>query len=606
MTGRNNWRKLPLAAAVCALAWGVISAAAQQASEPWPLAEWAAKLKEEPKTEADKAIKELIATYEAKIAELKADDPLVRANLPRLRHKLAPFYQEYNQDKARYRGDHFSPAECAKRFETDMNFQFTSLAAGKDPVAASAGRWQTRVAWIERTNVMGHFDLIVPRGYEPSKSWPLIISYQDDPDDKEVRQRSYFLIRAIQKGYPTGLTYVENKTRTYLKEAAREYNIDPLRIYATGFSYGGHTDLVVAWRYPHWFAAIMPICNDLRDKQTPYVRYLKNVPTFLVHGDHDAFLKTGQVIHKLMTEAGCPVAWATYPGGHNPVPFRGDVKMLTDFFDKHVMNPYPKTVSHVVEHRRYSRAFWVDAKLASDTGVASAAFEVSVKDGPAGQAGGSRIEVRTEKVIVEDPASFKLLPDDQIAELDLYLNDKLLDMSKPVTVVLLPAPGEKEGKEKVLYQGLPKEKLTVKLREAPDYARDGGDTLWRDLMEIRAQAAAADRGKEGEKARASFEFYTQGVRLTMDRLKKEIPRRENYAMQVAAKKVQDALAGLPAAVEKKAETDKAERKAAAEEAVKFFEQQMRAQLLGLRYDEAEMLAKLEALSRLLEKVETGK
>ena len=477
MTDREPSGLLPWIAALLAAALGACPAVAQRAAETWPPADWAAKLKQEPKTDADKAIREMIAEYEAKIAQLKADDPLVRANLPRLRRKLAPFYQEYNQDKKRYRRDHFSPAECMKRFQMDMQYQFANLSAGKDPVAASAGKWQTRAAWIERTNVVGHYDLIVPRAYDASKPWPLIISFQDDPNDKEIRKTPYFLIRAIQKGYPTGLTYVENKTRTYLKEVAREYNIDPFRIYATGFSYGGHTDLVVAWRFPHWFAAIMPLCNDLRDKQTPYVRYLKNVPTFLVHGDSDSFLQTGKVIHKFMTEAGCPVTWATYPGGHNPVPFRSNVKMLTDFFDKHVMNPYPKTVSHIVEHKRYSRAFWVDAKLAKDTGGLTGAFEVSVKDG-------NRIEIRTEKVAVKDPASFEVVPDDQIAELDLYLNDKLVDMSKPVTV----ACGDK-----TLYQGKPAEKLTIKLREAPDYRRDGGDALWKDLLEIRRQAAAVGK-----------------------------------------------------------------------------------------------------------------
>ena len=428
------------------------------AAEAWPPAEYAQKLKAEHKTDVDKAIKEMIVEYEARIAKLKPGDALVKANLPRLRHKLVPFYLEYNQPKNRYRRDHFSPGECMNRFKTDMKHQFASLEAGKDPAAASAGRWQTRVAWVERTKLMGHYDLIVPRAYDPKKSWPIIISYQDDPNDKEIRKTPYFVIRCIQKGYPTGLTYVESKTRAYLKEVAREYNIDPFRIYATGFSYGGHTDLVVAWRYPHWFAAIAPVCNDLRNKTTPYVKYLKNVPTLLLHGTVDSFLRTGKVIHQYMTEAGCPVTWQTYPGAHSAdVPFRKDVTLLTKFFDKHVMNPYPKMVSHIVEHKRYSRAFWVDAKLTKDAGGMQATFEVRVKDG-------NRIEIDANE---------------QIAELDLYLNDKLVDVKRPVTVVA--------GKRK-LYEGLPAGKLTVKLRDAPDYHRRGGQPLWEQLVEIRKAA----------------------------------------------------------------------------------------------------------------------
>lgn len=119
------------------------------AAEAWPPAEYAQKLKAEPKTDVDKAIKEMIVEYEARIAKLKPGDSAVKANLPRLRHKLVPFYLEYNQPKKRYRRDHFSPGECMNRFKTDMKHQFAALEAGKDPAAASAGRWQTRVAWVD-------------------------------------------------------------------------------------------------------------------------------------------------------------------------------------------------------------------------------------------------------------------------------------------------------------------------------------------------------------------------------------------------------------------------------------------------------------------------
>ena len=439
--------------------------ASHPAEEPWPPKQLAEKLQTEPKTDVDKKIKQAIADYEAQIAKLDAGKPLVKANLPRLRRKLEPLYLEYNRNKKRYRRDHFKPASCMSRIEDDMKYALGSLAAGKDPAAASAGRWQTRTCWIERVNVMGHFDLIVPRAYDPRKSWPLVISYQDDPNMNQMRTKTpYFLMRCIQRGYPTGLTYVENKTRTYLKAVAREYNIDPFRIYATGFSYGGQTDLIMAWRHPHWFAAIAPVCNDLRKSarghdQTPYVRYLKNVPTLLLHGDGDSFLKTGKVVHKYMQEAGCPVQWRTYKGGHSPtLPFRQDVTVLTKFFDKHVMNPYPKLVSHIVEHPRYSRAFWVNAKLTKNAGGMEGTFEVRVK-------GGNRIEIDAN---------------DQIAELVLDLNGKLVDMGKPLTVV-------SGGKE--LFKGKPARKLRIKLRDGEDYPMGDGDRLWQDLAEIKKNAA---------------------------------------------------------------------------------------------------------------------
>ena len=445
----------------CCLCPGV----ARADGDDWPAKELATRGKQPPKTDIDKTIKELITDYEARIAKLKPGDALVKAVLPRMRENLLVLYREYNQDKKRYRADHFPPSVCIARLRTDMTrYLDEGLEKGVDPYAKAAGRWHGKACWVEGANIMGKYSVTLPRAYDPKKSWPVILTYQSGPDINLLRKTPYVHVRGVSKGYPKGLVAVENKTRAILKGTARDFNIDPLRIYATGFSYGGRTDLIMAWRYPHWFAAIAPVCSDLRRSaqggvdQTPYVKQLKNVPTLLLHGTGDSFRGTGEIVHKYMVEAGCPVQWLTYPGGHSAdVPFRRDVTLLTKFFDKHVMDPYPKTVSHVVEHKRYSRAFWVNAKLTRDAGGMEGIFEVRVKDG-------NRIEIDANE---------------QIAELELDLNDKLVDMKRPVTVV---------AGEKKLYEGKPSAKLKVKLRDGQDYAMHQGDQLWKELIEIKKRA----------------------------------------------------------------------------------------------------------------------
>ena len=413
------------------------------------------------KTDVDARIRELIGRYETRMAALDPTDAAVAANLPRLRENLALLRSEVGRDKGRYPADCFTAEECIQWLERDMKFYLDDcLEKGADPRIRVAGRWLPKAYWVERADIMGRYDLLVPRAYDPKRSWPLVISYQDNPDQELIRQTPYILLRAVQKGYPKSLVRLENKTRSMLKDAMRELNIDPYRIYATGFSFGGRTCLMFAWRYPHWFAAIAPVCNDLRGPETPRVRYLKYVPSLLLHGDHDSCLTTGRQVYAYMADADCPAVFQTYPGGHNPVPFRKDVTALTDFFDHHVMNPYPKQVSHIVEHKRYSRAFWVDAKLIKDAGGMEAAFDVRVGDG-------NRVAIDANE---------------QIAELDLHLDSRLIDMNKPVTVV---------SGDKVLYTGPAVEKLTVTLREAPDYARDSGDTLWQDLVRIHDQVHGA-------------------------------------------------------------------------------------------------------------------
>ena len=120
--------------------------------------------------------------------------------------------------------------------------------------------------------------LSVPDAYTPEKSWPVVISYQDNPSPELMKKTRYFLVHAGGRG-----TESRRKTIDYLKNLAKRYNIDPLRIYGTGFSRGGHEVLTLAWQHPHWYAAIAPVCNDLRrEPKVLNVKYLTATPTLLL------------------------------------------------------------------------------------------------------------------------------------------------------------------------------------------------------------------------------------------------------------------------------------------------------------------------------------
>jgi hypothetical protein len=112
----------------------------------------------------------------------------------------------------------------------------------------------------------------------------------------------------------------------------------------------------------------------------------------------------------------------------------------------------------------------------------------------------------------------------------------------------------------------------------------------------------------GRKRRASVEFHAEGVRYAVGRLSREIDRAragqrvDAYAMSSATDAVERALRGLPERIEKKAATRVEERKAKAEEAIKLFAA-LRPVLVGLRFDEGEVKAKLAELGRLIDEVE---
>jgi hypothetical protein len=298
--------------------------------------------------------------------------------------------------------------------------------------------------------------LAVPKDYTPDKSWPVIVCTQDGPSKELAANLGYFLIHAGGKGVETS-----SKIRTYLLNCAKKYNIDPFRIYATSFSRGGHEILTQSWQFPDRFAAIAPICNDLRSKPKVFnVKYLVNTPTLLLHGTGDSFRNTGKALFELMKAAKCDVKYETYPGGHSPTPiFKKDLKRVTDFFEQHKLNPFPKQVVHLVEHKRYARAFWVDSTPARDAGNLKGSFKVTVKDGN----------------VIEVEAS------EDIAALHLYLNDKLVDMKKPVKVVC-------DGK--TLYEGAAASPLNVNIREGKKLWQRRAKPLWQEIQEIRQKAAA--------------------------------------------------------------------------------------------------------------------
>jgi dienelactone hydrolase len=311
--------------------------------------------------------------------------------------------------------------------------------------------------------------LAVPEKYTPAKSWPVIVSTQDNPDPELTKKTDYFLVHAGGQG-----AACTTKIRSELLSLAARYNIDPFRIYGTGFSRGGQEIEIQAWQHPDWFAAIAPVCSDLREKPDRNdrhlnVQYLQNVPTLMLHGTGDSFRDEGQIEFDLAKKAGVPVTWQTYQGGHSPaVPFKQNVKLLTDFFDKHKLDPYPKEVTHLVESNRLRRAFWADCSLVKETPTVKGVYKVKVKDG-------NVIAVETNE---------------HIATLALALNDKLVDMSKPVKVV---------AGDKTLYEGPAKERLVVKIRDGEAYTPTEEKPLWQEIQAVRAKAGEGkgDKADEG-------------------------------------------------------------------------------------------------------------
>jgi poly(3-hydroxybutyrate) depolymerase len=119
---------------------------------------------------------------------------------------------------------------------------------------------------------------------------------------------------------------------------AKEYNVDPQRIYLMGNSSGGSAVWAYAAQYPQRWAAIAPSAAPLEDANFPYQK-LKQVPVLVIHGDKDTVMvfdaSKAMVDHaqaKGVNATWLPVA----DGAHTDAWAQPQViERIFDFFDAH-------------------------------------------------------------------------------------------------------------------------------------------------------------------------------------------------------------------------------------------------------------------------------
>ncbi len=119
---------------------------------------------------------------------------------------------------------------------------------------------------------------------------------------------------------------------------AREYNVEPNRIYLMGNSSGGSAVWSYAAKYPERWVAIAPSAAPLEDSTFPYDR-LKNVPVLVIHGDMDTtmvFAASKAMVDHAKAK-GVDATWLPVVGGaHTDAWAQPEIiKQIFDFFDAH-------------------------------------------------------------------------------------------------------------------------------------------------------------------------------------------------------------------------------------------------------------------------------
>jgi predicted peptidase len=192
------------------------------------------------------------------------------------------------------------------------------------------------------------YQLFVPRHYDPSRRWPLVVALHGSREkgtDGVLQSRvglapivleqaaSFPAVAVFPQVHPReSVSHVVTVMQRIADAAAREVNADPRRVYLTGLSFGGIIAYDMALRAPGHYAAVVPVAaqpivlaSDGTTRLTEVevdaalARALHDTPMWIFHGAHDSAVPADRVrrLVPALRAAGITVTYTEYAeGGH--------------------------------------------------------------------------------------------------------------------------------------------------------------------------------------------------------------------------------------------------------------------------------------------------
>ncbi|MEW6356402.1 MAG: prolyl oligopeptidase family serine peptidase [Planctomycetota bacterium] len=264
------------------------------------------------------------------------------------------------------------------------------------------------------------------------------IQYMYSPDlEKLCEQEGFLMLMPFGRSNTEFMGIGEADVLKTIELVKKHYDVDADRIFLSGASMGGSGAYTIVCHYPHLFAGVMAIAgrydyymwqdldpekftafkriqNDL-DYAKGIAQNLTNLSTFIFHGSDDFVIQIGQSkgMHDLLKGLGASVAYREIGEGDHWIWSKCFLhEDYAPWLRATRRNPFPKRVVYRTYTLKYNRAYWVTIDRLKQWGKMASA-QVEVKDG-------NRIEVQL----------------DNISALTLTLCDKLVDMAKPLKLVV--------------------------------------------------------------------------------------------------------------------------------------------------------------------------
>ena len=284
--------------------------------------------------------------------------------------------------------------------------------------------------------------LFIPPTYQASRAYALVVCLhgfgftgEEYLERWRTRLGEDYLLACPT--YPSGAWFTRRAEELVLetvRQARRRYHIDPNRVFLTGMSNGGIGAWLIGMHHAPLFAGLAPMASGLDDVVMPFLANLRGTPVYIIHGAKDQVMPVdlSRSIARELEVLGYPHVYREHQrehpmaGGHY-FP-REELPDLVAWFNRQRREPLPTSLTAVRDGSHFQSFNWVRLD-ATDPIAAFSEDLVDKRDErikrrvyarlDASIAGNNRIEVKAEHV----------------QRYSLFLNEQLIDFSKPLTVV---------------------------------------------------------------------------------------------------------------------------------------------------------------------------
>jgi pimeloyl-ACP methyl ester carboxylesterase len=306
--------------------------------------------------------------------------------------------------------------------------------------------------------------LSVPLTYQPSKGYALIVclhgaGFTGDAylERWQARLGEDYILACPT--YPAGAWFTRRAEELVLatvRHVRQRYHVDPDRIFLTGMSNGGIGAWLIGMHNAPLFAGVAPMAGGLDDVLMPFLANLRNTPVYIIHGAKDQVMPVtlSRAIARELTAMEYPHIYREHQGEH---PMAGghyfpreELPALVTWLNAQRRDPLPTKLTLVREASRFQPFGWV--RLDSTDPIAAFSDDlVDKRDEHITQREYARLEatiVSTNRIEVHA---------ERIQRYSVFLNDRLIDPAKPVTIVT---------NGRVSFEGLVTASLETLLRQA--------------------------------------------------------------------------------------------------------------------------------------------